>query len=95
MKSLGMERKFLLGKPPTDGASVAAATSSHQEALLLTTGAVAAAAAAEEELIRSESEKYGDLLQGDFQDNYHNLTLKHMMGLQYAADRTLCGKNYK
>lgn len=35
--------------------------------------------------IRNEALKFGDLLQGTFQDAYRNLTYKHIMGLKYAA----------
>ncbi|XP_043598943.1 beta-1,3-galactosyltransferase 5 [Bombus pyrosoma] len=35
--------------------------------------------------ILKESQKYNDLLQGDFLENYKNLTLKHLMGLRWAS----------
>lgn len=33
--------------------------------------------------IKRESNKNGDIIQGDFQDTYHNITYKHTMGLKY------------
>lgn len=33
----------------------------------------------------SEHRRYGDLLQGNFLENYRNLTYKHVMGLKWAA----------
>ncbi|XP_018355358.1 PREDICTED: beta-1,3-galactosyltransferase 5 isoform X2 [Trachymyrmex septentrionalis] len=33
-----------------------------------------------------ESRRFNDLLQGDFLDTYRNLTRKHLMGLQWAAN---------
>ncbi|XP_018370601.1 PREDICTED: beta-1,3-galactosyltransferase 5 isoform X2 [Trachymyrmex cornetzi] len=33
-----------------------------------------------------ESQRFNDLLQGDFLDTYRNLTRKHLMGLQWAAN---------
>ena len=35
------------------------------------------------EKIQIEAEKYQDIVQGDFQDTYKNLTLKSMLGLKY------------
>lgn len=37
--------------------------------------------------INSEQRKFGDLLQGDFTENYRNLTYKHFMGLKWAIKR--------
>lgn len=33
-----------------------------------------------------ESRRFNDILQGDFQDTYRNLTRKHLMGLRWAAN---------
>lgn len=38
-----------------------------------------------EEIIKHEYEKYKDIVQGNFQDTYKNLTYKHVMGLQWAT----------
>lgn len=35
--------------------------------------------------VASEHRRYGDLLQGNFIENYRNLTYKHVMGLRWAA----------
>ncbi|OAD57410.1 Beta-1,3-galactosyltransferase 5 [Eufriesea mexicana] len=35
--------------------------------------------------ILKESQTYNDLLQGNFLENYRNLTLKHLMGLKWAS----------
>ncbi|KAJ8713985.1 hypothetical protein PYW08_007605 [Mythimna loreyi] len=35
--------------------------------------------------INEESETFGDILQGTFDDTYRNLTLKHLMGLKWAS----------
>lgn len=35
-------------------------------------------------LIEQESNQFGDIVQGSFQDSYHNLTLKHIMGLTWS-----------
>lgn len=35
--------------------------------------------------VASEHRRFGDLLQGDFIENYRNLTYKHVMGLRWAA----------
>ncbi|NXO01755.1 B3GT2 galactosyltransferase, partial [Rhinopomastus cyanomelas] len=35
--------------------------------------------------LREESRAHGDLLQQDFLDTYHNLTLKTLMGLEWVA----------
>lgn len=37
--------------------------------------------------IASEQRKFGDLVQGDFIENYRNLTYKHVMGLRWAVSR--------
>lgn len=42
--------------------------------------------------ILKESQKYNDLLQGDFLENYKNLTLKHLMGLKWASSN--CKANF-
>ena len=34
--------------------------------------------------IRNENDKYRDIIQGDFKDNYYNNTLKTLMGLKWA-----------
>ncbi|XP_043222545.1 beta-1,3-galactosyltransferase 1-like [Amphibalanus amphitrite] len=39
------------------------------------------------ELLRTEADRHGDILQENFRDSYHNLTLKTMMGLRWAAER--------
>ncbi|KAF0313047.1 Beta-1,3-galactosyltransferase 5 [Amphibalanus amphitrite] len=39
-----------------------------------------------ESLVELESSQYGDIVQGDFSESYRNLTLKHLMGLRWAAD---------
>ena len=36
-------------------------------------------------ILRKESALYGDLVQGNFVDSYHNMTYKHAMALKYAA----------
>ncbi|XP_020280510.1 beta-1,3-galactosyltransferase 5 [Pseudomyrmex gracilis] len=36
--------------------------------------------------LADESRRFGDVLQGDFQDTYRNLTLKHLMGLRWATE---------
>ncbi len=36
--------------------------------------------------IEKESALFGDLVQGDFHDNYYNNTLKTMAGLRWAAE---------
>lgn len=38
-------------------------------------------------LIEAEREKYADVVQGDFVDDYRNLTLKNLMGLRWASER--------
>ena len=40
----------------------------------------------EQDLINLESEKYGDIVQGDFLDVYHNLTHKGLFGFQWVMD---------
>lgn len=40
-------------------------------------------------LIDKESSKYGDILQADFLDTYHNLTFKTVMGFQWATENCL------
>lgn len=42
--------------------------------------------------ILKESQKYNDLLQGDFLENYKNLTLKHLMGLKWVSSN--CKANF-
>lgn len=37
--------------------------------------------------IHAEQRKFGDLIQGDFVENYRNLTYKHVMGLKWAVNR--------
>ena len=39
-----------------------------------------------ETLVEAESARYADIVQGDFSESYRNLTLKHLMGLRWAAD---------
>ena len=36
--------------------------------------------------IRHEASRYGDVIQGDFKDSYHNLTLKGVMGLRWVSE---------
>ncbi|CAK9813152.1 Beta-1,3-galactosyltransferase 1 [Anthophora plagiata] len=36
--------------------------------------------------ISRESQMYNDLLQGDFLEDYRNLTIKHLMGLRWASE---------
>ncbi|XP_032521436.2 beta-1,3-galactosyltransferase 5-like [Danaus plexippus] len=38
-----------------------------------------------QEAINDESNTFGDILQGQFYENYRNLTYKHLMGLQWAS----------
>ena len=40
----------------------------------------------EQKLISAESEKYQDVVQGDFLDTYHNLTHKGLFGFQWVRD---------
>nr|XP_002730446.1 PREDICTED: beta-1,3-galactosyltransferase 1-like [Saccoglossus kowalevskii] len=40
----------------------------------------------EMQTLRSESEKFGDIVQGDFEDSYANLTLKTIFGLQWTVE---------
>ena len=42
--------------------------------------------AVSQNLILKENLKYGDLIQGDFDDNYGNLSLKHLLGLRYGFE---------
>ncbi|XP_067634693.1 beta-1,3-galactosyltransferase 5 [Eurosta solidaginis] len=37
-----------------------------------------------------EQERFGDLVQGNFQESYHNLSYKHVMGLRWAGNE--CSK---
>ena len=37
------------------------------------------------QVIQEESNIYEDIIQGDFQEDYKNLTYKHLMGLSWAA----------
>lgn len=37
--------------------------------------------------INEESERYHDLVQGNFVDSYRNLTYKHVMGLKWITVR--------
>ena len=37
-------------------------------------------------MVDAEISAYGDVVQGSFLDAYKNLTLKHVMGLQWASD---------
>jgi len=39
----------------------------------------------ENELLKNESGKFGDILMGEFPEDYLNLSLKHLMGLQWAS----------
>uniref|UniRef100_A0A914YKC2 Hexosyltransferase n=1 Tax=Panagrolaimus superbus TaxID=310955 RepID=A0A914YKC2_9BILA len=41
-------------------------------------------------LIVQEAQTYGDILQGDFDDNYYNLTLKAVVWMKYIAEN--CGE---
>ncbi|XP_059053275.1 beta-1,3-galactosyltransferase 5 [Achroia grisella] len=45
-----------------------------------------------QEAIKDESRIFDDILQGSFQENYRNLTYKHLMGLQWAS--TVCIPSY-
>ena len=36
--------------------------------------------------LEEESQEYGDLVQGDFLDNYHNLSYKGIMGNLWVAE---------
>ncbi|XP_013170723.1 PREDICTED: beta-1,3-galactosyltransferase 5-like [Papilio xuthus] len=45
-----------------------------------------------QEAINNESDIFGDLLQGDFTEDYRNLTHKHLMGLQWAS--TFCNTSF-
>ena len=38
-----------------------------------------------QEIIELEFRQHGDLVQGDFRDDYHNLTLKAIMGLKWVS----------
>ena len=38
------------------------------------------------QLVRAEAERDGDIVQGDFLDTYHNLTLKAVMGFRWLAE---------
>ncbi|XP_037949520.1 beta-1,3-galactosyltransferase 5-like [Teleopsis dalmanni] len=38
-----------------------------------------------QESLEREHNRFGDLVQGNFVDNYHNLTYKHVMGLRWAG----------
>lgn len=40
--------------------------------------------------IQNEQQRFGDLLQGNFLENYRNLSYKHIMGLQWSS--TYCSK---
>ncbi|QQP56869.1 Hexosyltransferase, partial [Caligus rogercresseyi] len=40
-----------------------------------------------------ESSKYGDILLGDFYEDYHRLSYKHAMGLIWAASHCLSQKS--
>jgi hypothetical protein len=40
-------------------------------------------------LIDEESKRYGDIVQGSFLDSYRNMTYKHVMGLKWAAYRSV------
>ena len=44
----------------------------------------------QQEVIDREHAQYGDIVQGDFMDTYHNLTLKGLMGLNWVSK--YCGK---
>lgn len=37
-------------------------------------------------MLVEESERYGDILQGDFKDSYYNLSTKILMGLRWASE---------
>ncbi|XP_037952522.1 beta-1,3-galactosyltransferase 5-like [Teleopsis dalmanni] len=37
-------------------------------------------------VLQHEQNRFGDLLQGNFYDTYHNLTYKHVMGLRWASN---------
>ena len=39
----------------------------------------------EQSVIEAERTKYGDIVQGDFIDHYRNMTIKNLMGLQWAT----------
>ena len=44
------------------------------------------ASEADQETLAEELARHGDILQGDFRDHYHNLTLKGIMGLRWIAE---------
>jgi Galactosyltransferase len=48
---------------------------------------------AAQEAVHQEAEQFGDILQGDFEDTYMNLTLKSTMALKYVA--AACGGGKK
>ena len=44
--------------------------------------------------IEEESKEFGDIVQGDFIDNYYNNTIKTMMGLRWAAEQCPTSRFY-
>lgn len=68
------------------------AVSPLKVALVFALGSKAGGEAAQE-AVHQEAEQFGDILQGDFEDTYMNLTLKSTMALKYVA--AACGGGKK